>query len=47
MHYTYITMDVGAAIKVLQVMWNNSIMWSGILIYPRHFNCVLMFLFGH
>ena len=43
MQYTRITMDVGAAIKVFQVIWNKQIIWSDILIHPGDFHCMLMF----
>ena len=41
--YTHITMDVGAAMKAFQVIWNNKIRWSDILIHPGDFHCMLMF----
>ena len=43
MQYTHITMDVEAAMKELQVIWNNQIIWSDILIHPGDFHCMLMF----
>ena len=43
MQYTHITMDVGAAMKAFQVIWNNPIIWSDILIHPGDFHCMLMF----
>ena len=43
MQYTHITMDVGAAMKAFQAIWNNPIIWSDILIYPGNFHCMSMF----
>ena len=36
-------MDFGAAMKAFQVIWNNPIIWSDILIHPGDFHCMLMF----
>ena len=44
MQYTHITMYVGAAMKAFQVIWNNPIKWSDILIHPGDFHCKLMFV---
>ena len=41
--YTHITMDVGAAMKAFQVVWNNPIIWWDILIHPGDFHCMFMF----
>ena len=43
MQYTYITMDVGAAMKAFQLIWNNPIIWSDILLHPGDFRCMLIF----
>ena len=43
MQYTHITMDVGAAMKAFQVIWNNPSIWSAILIHPGDFHCLLMY----
>ena len=43
MKYAHITMDVGVATKAFQVIWNNPIIWSDILIHPGEFHCMLMF----
>ena len=36
-------MDVGAAMKAFQLIWNYPITRSGILIHPGDFHCMLMF----
>ena len=36
-------MDVGAAMKAFQVIWNNPLIWSAILIQPGDFHCLLMY----
>ena len=43
MQYTHTIMGVGAAMKAFQVIWNNPITWSDILIHPGDFHCMLMF----
>ena len=45
MQYTCITVDVGAAMKAFQVIWNNSILWSHISLHFGNFHCILMFVF--
>ena len=43
MKYTHITIPVGTAMKVFQVIWNKPIIFSDILMYPGYFHCMLMF----
>ena len=43
MKYTHVTIPAGAAMKAFQVIWNNPIIFSDILIYPGYFHCMLMF----
>ena len=42
--FSRITMDVGAALKAFQVISNNPIIWSDILIHPGNVHIMLMFL---
>ena len=38
MQYTRITIDVRAAMKAFQVIWNNPLIWPDILIHPVDFH---------
>ena len=40
MKYTYITLDVGAAIKAYHVIWNNPNLWSDIIIHLGDFHAI-------
>ena len=46
MLYTHITMDIGAAIKAYQVIWNNPEIWSDIIIHPGDFHAMMTFFAG-
>lgn len=41
MNYTHIVMDVGAAMKAYQVVWNNLVIWTDILRHPGDFHAML------
>ena len=43
MKYTHITLDVGAAIKDFQVVWNNPQAWSDIIIHLGDFHAMMAF----
>ena len=43
MKYAHIVMDVGAAMKAYQVIWNNPELWSDIIIYLGDFHAMMMF----
>ena len=42
-HGSCITLDVGAAIKVFRVIWNNPVAWSDIVIHLRDFHTMLAY----
>ena len=43
MKYSYITLDVGAAIKVYHVIWNNPNLWSDIIIQLGDFHAIIVY----
>ena len=43
MKYAHIVMDVGAAMKAYQVIWNNPELWSDIIIHLGDFHAMMMF----
>lgn len=43
MKYTHITLDVGAAIKAFQVVWNNTQAWSDTIIHLGDFHAIMAF----
>ena len=43
MRYCHITLDIGAAMKAYQVVWNNPEIWTDIIIHPGDFHAMMAF----